>query len=73
MSFFDRFLAKVKFFLIDRANRTRFSETRLLKDQKCVLKKILGPKMTEKIGRKMFNFFKNLVSKSLFKSETWGR
>ena len=62
-----------KFFLIDPSNLTRFSETRLLSDQKCVLKKILVPKMTEKIGRKMFNFFKNLVSKSLFKSKTWGR
>ena len=27
MSFFERFLTKVEFFLIDRANQTRFSET----------------------------------------------
>ena len=74
MLFFDRFLPKVKnFFLIDHANQTRFSETRLLSDQKCVLKKIFVLKITEKIGRKMFNFFKNLVSKSLFKSKKWGR
>ena len=38
MSFFERFLTKVKFFLIDRANRTRLSETRSLSDQNCMLK-----------------------------------
>ena len=58
MSFFGRFLTKVKFFLIDRANRTRFSETKLLSDQKCVLKKILVLKMTETIGRKCSIFSK---------------
>ena len=33
MSFFERFLTKVNFFLIDRANRTRFSETGSLSDR----------------------------------------
>ena len=33
MSFFERFLTKVNFFLTDCANRTRFSETRSLSDQ----------------------------------------
>ena len=49
MSFFGRFLTKVKFFLIDRANRTRFSETRSLSDQNCMLKNVLFLKVTEKI------------------------
>ena len=50
MSFFDRFLTKVKiFFLIDRLNLTRFSETRSLSDQNCVLKNIKFLKVTEKI------------------------
>ena len=40
MSFFERFFTKVKFFLIDRANRTRFSETRSLSDQNCMLKNL---------------------------------
>ena len=38
MSFFGRFLTKVKFFLIDHANQTRFSETRSLSDQNGMLK-----------------------------------
>ena len=38
MSFFERFLTKVDFFLIDRANLTRFSETRSLSDLNCMLK-----------------------------------
>ena len=49
MSFFDRFLTEVKFFLIDRANRTRFSETRSLSDQNCMLKNFKFLKVTEKI------------------------
>ena len=50
MSFFGRFLTKVKFFfLIDRANRTRFSETRSLGEQNCMLKNFQFLKMTEKI------------------------
>ena len=43
MSFFERFLTKVNFFLIDRANRTRFSETGSLSDQNCMLKNFLNP------------------------------
>ena len=49
MSFFGRFSTKVKFFLIDRANRTRFSETRLMSDQNCMLKNVQFLKVTEKI------------------------
>ena len=49
MSFFDRFLTKVKFFLIDCAIRTRFSKTRSLSDQNCMLKNVLFLKVTEKI------------------------
>ena len=49
MSFFGRFLTKVKFFLIGCAKRTRFSETRSLSDQNCMLKNFLFLKVTEKI------------------------
>ena len=49
MSFFGRFFTKVKFFLIDCANRTRFSETRSLSDQNCMLKNFQFLKVTKKI------------------------
>ena len=38
--FSDDFERKWNFFLIDRANRTRFSETRSLSDQNCMLKNV---------------------------------
>ena len=59
--------------MIDRSNLSRFSETRLLSDQVCELKNFLVLKVAEEICRKMFNFFNNLTSKSLFKSKTWRR
>ena len=49
MQFFGRFLRKMKFFLINRANRTRFSETRSLRDQNCMLNNFQFLKVTEKI------------------------
>ena len=52
MSFFELFLTKVNFFLIDRANRTRFSETRSLSDQNCMLKNFRFLKVTEVIDVK---------------------
>ena len=48
MSFFDRFLTKVKIFLIDRSNLTRFSETRSLSDQNYMVKNFGILKVTEK-------------------------
>ena len=47
MSFFERFLTKVKFFFDRSANRTRFSETRSLSDQNCMLKNFEFLKVTE--------------------------
>ena len=40
MSFFERLLTNVKFFLIDRANQMRFLETRSLSDQNSMLKNV---------------------------------
>ena len=40
MSFFEGFFRNMKFFLFDRTNLTRFSETKSHSDQNCVLKKI---------------------------------
>ena len=49
MSFFGRFLTKVKFFLTDRSNLTRYSETRSLSDKNCMVKKYGILKVTKKI------------------------
>ena len=48
MSFFDRFLTRVNFFLIDSRNQTRFSETGSLSDQNCILKNFGILKVTKK-------------------------
>ena len=52
MSFFERFLSKGKIFLIDRANRTRFSETRSPSDQNCTVKKFWILKVIKEIDVK---------------------
>ena len=50
--FSDDFLRKWKFFLIDRSNLTRYSETRSLSDQNCKVKKFWILKVTKKIDVK---------------------
>ena len=47
MSFSTDFEQKWKYFLIDRANLTRFSETRSLSDQNYMLKNFWFLKVTE--------------------------
>ena len=46
------FERKWKYFLIDRSNLTRYSETRSLSDQNCTVKKFWILKVTKKIDVK---------------------
>ena len=52
MSFSTDFEQKWKYFMIDRANLTRFSETRSLSDQNYMLKNFWFLKVTEEIDVK---------------------